>query len=34
MIENIENGMELTYVREILNRLIDRVNELENVSGS
>ena len=34
MIETIENGMELAQVRGILNRLIERVNELDSVSGS
>ncbi len=34
MIETIENGMGLAQVRGILNRLIERVNELDSVSGS
>ena len=34
MIPNIENGMELAKVRRILNQAIERLNELEKVSGS
>ena len=34
MIETISNGMDLARVREILNRLIERVNELERVTNS
>ena len=34
MIETIENGMGLAVVRDILNRLIERVNELERVTNS
>ena len=34
MIKNIENGMELVQVRKILNEVIARVNELDNVSNS
>ena len=34
MIETISNGMDLARVRKILNRLIERVNELERVTNS
>ena len=34
MIETIDNGMDLAVVRDILNRLIERVNELERVTNS
>ena len=34
MIDTIENGMELSRVRSILNELIERVNELDGISNS
>lgn len=33
-IELIENGMELSVVRQILNQVIERVNELQKISNS